>query len=195
MSADYNQYKDNELLMQLVAGKQQALEALYNRYWDRLFVVAANLLGSPEEAEECVQNVFIGLWKRRENLQLTHSLHTYLAVAVKYQALSVLSRNQRRKERPSQIGFDDDPIDAVSPEADFIAKELRTRIEQSINRLPPQCQLVFRMSREQDKSVKEIAESLGLSENTVKMHLKNANKKLRSDLLFYIFFLSHTPFL
>ncbi|MBK1440207.1 RNA polymerase sigma-70 factor [Parapedobacter sp. ISTM3] len=187
MSTDYNytDYNDDELVMLLKQSKQKALVAIYNRYWDKLFVVAANLLGSAEEAEECVQNVFVGLWNRRETIQLSHTLNTYLSVAVKYQSLSAMARNQRRQEVVHQEEWTD-PMEAVSPESAFIAKELRQRIEQSINRLPPQCQLVFRMSREQDMSVKAIAEALNLSENTVKMHLKNANKKLRNDLLAFL---------
>jgi len=192
---DYSQYSDEDIVYQLETGNQRALVNLYNRYWDKLFVVAANLLGNAEEAEECVQNVFIGLWNRRKRLKLTHTLSTYLAVAVKYQALTVLARRKREREQMTPQDAPIEPIENASPESQLIAEELMQRIMQSINRLPPQCQLVFRMSREQDKSVKTIAAELRLSENTVKMHLKNANKKLRDDLLIIIFFLSCTPFL
>ncbi len=195
MHSDLNQYTDEELVLQLAGSNQRALVNLYDRYWDKLFVVAANLLDNPEEAEECVQNVFLGLWNRRENLKLTHTLHTYLAVSVKYQSLTALARRHRQREQMPEPGYEAaEPIDDLSPERALLAKELMERIEQSVNRLPSQCQLVFRMSREQDKSVKTIAEELGLSENTVKMHLKIANKKLRDDLLIIIFFLSYTPF-
>lgn len=182
---DYSQYSDRELLGELRQSKEAALVALYDRYWDKLFVAATHLLGRPEEAEECVQNVFLSLWKRRENLQLSYSLHTYLAVAVKYQSLTMLARAHSRRTQPE---WNDtlDIVDAVSPEASYMAKELQHRIEQSINRLPTQCQLVFRMSREKNMAVRAIAEELHLSENTVKMHLKNATKKLRGDLLVLI---------
>lgn len=191
---DYNQYTDDELLAKLRESRQQALVALYNRYWDKLFVAAGNLLESAEEAEECVQNVFVGLWKRRESLQLTHKLSTYLATAVKYQALTALAHRKREREYLSHQVHVPEPMANTSPEEELFAKELKQRIEAHINLLPPQCQLVFRMSREQDKPVKTIARELGLSENTVKMHLKNANRKLRGDLLALIFLLAHTPF-
>jgi len=181
---DYSQYSDDDLLQELQYNRESALIALYNRYWDKLFVVATNLLNRAEEAEECVQNVFLSLWKRRENLQLRHSLHTYLAVSVKYQSLTMLAR----AHRCTKMEWNDtlDMVDAVSPEESYMAKELQHRIEQSINRLPSQCQLVFRMSREKNMSVRTIAEELQLSENTVKMHLKNATKKLKGDLLIII---------
>ena len=182
LCSDYKHSSDEELVLLLAEGRQRALVAIYNRYWDKLFLVAANLLDNVEEAEECVQNVFIGLWKRRENLQLTHALSTYLSVAVKYQSLTAMARNQRRR---GQLSDEEraDAVDVVSPESEFLAKELSQRIETGINGLPSQCQLVFRMSREKDMSVKAIAHELNLSENTIKMHLKIANKKLRDQLL------------
>lgn len=182
---DYSQYNDNELLRELQCNHESALVALYNRYWDKMFVVAANLLNQPEEAEECVQNVFLSLWKRRQKLQLRYSLHTYLTVSVKYQSITRLARAHRRS---TQEDWNDtfDVVEADSPEALYIAKELQRRIEQSINRLPTQCQLVFRMSRENGMSARAIAEELQLSENTIKMHLKNATKKLKGDLLIFI---------
>lgn len=192
---EYNRYSDTELVHKLAESKQQALVALYNRYWDKLFVVAANLLGNAEEAEECVQNVFVGLWNRRENLQLTHTLHAYLAVAVKYQSLTVLARRQRTPEHRRYEDALSEPVDNLSPESEFIAKEVMQRVEQSINQLPPQCQLVFRLSREHDKSIKAIATELNLSNNTVKMHLKRANRKLRENLRLVFFFFFIHPFL
>lgn len=182
---DYSQYSDDDLLQELQYNRESALVALYNRYWDKLFVVAANLLNRAEEAEECVQNVFLSLWKRRENLQLRYSLHTYLAVSVKYQSLTMLAHVHRRS---AQVEWNEalDMVDTVSPEEAYLAKELQRRIEQSINRLPAQCQLVFRMSREKNMSARAIADELQLSENTVKMHLKNATKKLKGDLLILI---------
>lgn len=192
---EYNRYSDTELVHKLAESKQQALVALYNRYWDKLFVVAANLLGNAEEAEECVQNVFVGLWNRRENLQLTHTLHAYLAVAVKYQSLTVLARRQRTPEHRRYEDALSEPVDNLSPESEFIAKEVMQRVEQSINQLPPQCQLVFRLSREHDKSIKAIATELNLSNNTVKMHLKRANRKLRENLRLVLFFFFIHPFL
>jgi RNA polymerase sigma-70 factor (ECF subfamily) len=64
----------------------------------------------------------------------------------------------------------------------LILKELQAKIDNAINELPPQCQLVFRLSRQEGLSVKEIAEKLSLSENTVKSHLKKANRDIQGNL-------------
>lgn len=182
----YKGYSDSQLLDVIKEDSQQALSEIYDRYWNKLILVAANLLDSEEDAEECVQNVFMSLWRRRADLKLTHTLATYLAVSVKYQSLSVMSR--RHRERIKSQGAFSKLIEvyADSPESEYIAKELQLQIERSINNLPPQCRLVFQLRREHDKNVKEISAEMGISENTVKMHLKSANKKLRDDLLVLI---------
>lgn len=188
MRANFNQYTDEQLISFLQGDEHRALTELYNRYWKRLFLVAANILDSAEIAEECVQNVFVSLWNRRKKLELSHSVHTYLSVAVKYQSLTALTRNKRRKEKISDEKWYD-TLHSDSPESEFIVKELTKRIEASINKLPPQCQLIFRMSREEGKSMNFISQELNLSLNTVKMHLKIANKKLRDDLLVFLPFI------
>lgn len=182
----YKEYSDHQLLDVIKEDGQQAIAEIYDRYWDKLILVAANLLDNDEDAEECVQNVFMSLWRRRVELKLKYSLATYLAVSVKYQSLSVMSK--RHRERTKSLDLLPQLMEdyADSPESDYIAKELQQQIERSINNLPPQCRLVFQLRREQNKNVKDIAAEMGISENTVKMHLKSANKKLRNDLLAFI---------
>lgn len=182
----YKEYSDHQLLDVIKEDGQQAIAEIYDRYWDKLILVAANLLDNDEDAEECVQNVFMSLWRRRVELKLKYSLATYLAVSVKYQSLSVMSK--RYRERTKSLDLLPQLMEdyADSPESDYIAKELQQQIERSINNLPPQCRLVFQLRREQNKNVKDIAAEMGISENTVKMHLKSANKKLRNDLLAFI---------
>ena len=74
-------------------------------------------------------------------------------------------------------------------------EELQQQLDNSIKALPPQCQLVFKLSRQDGLSNKEIAKSLNLSENTVKSHLKKADKEIKGNmefltalLLIYTFF-------
>jgi RNA polymerase sigma-70 factor (ECF subfamily) len=79
----HNTYNDHELVRLLKQSDQEAMREIYDRYWDKLLAVAVNRLSIEEEAEECVQDVFLSLWKRREGLVLKHELSTYLWVAVK----------------------------------------------------------------------------------------------------------------
>ncbi len=183
MHSTYNRQSEEELIFFLKEGNQEAFVSIYHMYWDRLYLAAYNLLENLEEAEECVQNVFISIWQRREKLELTHSLYTYLAVAIKYQCLTVMAQNKRRRENLESSFAEINYTESFTPDQALISKEILQKLSCSINMLPPQCQQVYRMQAEEGLSIRAIAEQLQISNNTVKMHLKNANKRLRNDLL------------
>ncbi|HLU89689.1 MAG TPA: RNA polymerase sigma-70 factor [Cyclobacteriaceae bacterium] len=172
---------DKELLGLLQSGNCFAFSEIYSRYWKKMFTVAANKTGNQEEAEELVQDIFVSLWERRESLEVTVSLNAYLAVSVKYQVIKILARRHLYRKYTRQNldrGFD---ISNVTNEwLEF--EELRERLESLVDNLPPKCRTIFKLSREQGLSQKQIAESCGISEKTVEAHLGKALKVLRSGL-------------
>jgi DNA-directed RNA polymerase specialized sigma24 family protein len=101
--AALNTLTDLELVDLLKSDGYAAFTEIYNRYWDKLFVVAYCRLDDELEAEEAVQNVFLSLWKRRENLELTHSISTYLSVAVKYQVITKLALLRRKQQHINSL--------------------------------------------------------------------------------------------
>ncbi len=155
--ASYQDLPDNELVNLLKTGNEEALSAIYFRYWDKLFTVAANQLDDPEEAEECLQDIFLSLWQRRDNLELTHSLATYLSVAVKYRVINLLDKRHRFRKRVE--GRITDPTEPLTfpTDASLLEKELMLRITASVNKLPEKCRIVFKLSREENLSNKQIA--------------------------------------
>lgn len=194
MSSPYQYATDSELVARLRKGDEAAFGAIYDRYWDKLFVVSANRIGDQQDAEECVQDVFHKLWTLRETFSLENdNLGGYLAVAVRNQVFN--RRLKRHRERLRAEGYT--PLQTLppSPEQEFIARELQKRIDGAIRALPEQCRIVFELRQKEDLTNKEIAERLGISENTVKYHLKKANRDIRGNLevvtllgLFYHFF-------
>ena len=182
---------DEQLLERLSKGDRNAFTQLYNRYWDKLFAVAMHRLNDQEEAEEVVQEVFLSLWQRRLTLKLTHTLRTYLSVAVKYRVINHLDRHYRKKHCMDQLA-----IGAVTSEEStscwLTEKELRQQLEKGIRQLPEKCRIVFLMSREENKTYSQIASELDISEKTVEAHMTKAlstlrrTLKLSSVLLFYL---------
>ena len=190
----YSVYGDQELVQLMQSGDERVLIEIYNRYWEKMLAVAYNRLGNQEEAEECVQDVLYKLWKLRHDFSLAKvELANYLSRAIRNQSFNILE--QRHRERLRSENYDPvKDINLLSPERQLMIRELQQQIDNSINALPPQCQLVFKLSRQQGFSNKEIAEKLNLSENTVKSHLKKANKDIQGNigllttLLFIYFF-------
>ena len=180
--AVFSSLPDDELVLLLKGGSEPALTALYLRYWDRLLTVATNRLDNHEEAEECVQDVFFRLWQRREDLQLSHSLVTYLAVAVKYRVINAMDKLYRLRNRWESSYADLAKYEVFSAEDYLLEKELKEQIAGSINKLPEKCRIVFKLSREQGLTHKQIAADLDISEKTVEAHISKAMKDIRGNL-------------
>lgn len=178
----YNDVSDSDLVQLIKSDDQQALSALYYRYWDKLFVVATHRLDNPEIAEECVQDVFVSLWQRRKDLELKYSVATYFAVAIKYRVINQMDKQYRinsklnRAAESAEMSFNA-PADEL-----ILEKELLAQIETAVLKLPDKCRIVFRLSREEGKTNKQIAVELQVSEKMVEAHLTKALKNLRGDL-------------
>ncbi len=177
----YKLYQDRELVELMRNGDEQVMIEIYDRYWKRMLAVAYKRLDSQEDAEECVQDVLYNLWKLRENFGLEKlDLSNYLSRAIRNQSFNILEKRYRGRLKAED--YRQEAVNYLSPEQALILKELQAKIDRSISELPPQCQLVFRLSRQEGLSAKQIAENLSLSENTVKAHLKKANKDIQGNL-------------
>lgn len=171
-------FSDGELLELLRDGDETAFTDLYKRYWDRLYVVASHTLGSHQEAEEAVHDVFLRIWKMRDTILIRETLQQYLAAAIKYEVINRLRKQVRRRRLFNR--FEQGTAISSDPTGEFIReKELTAELESTIRALPEKCQIVFRLSRGQGYSHREIAKELGLSENTVESHMRRALHTLR----------------
>jgi len=174
-------YTDQQLLDLIRADDRGAFTELYNRYWDKTYAVALHRLDDEHEAEEVVQEVFLSIWQRRATLQLTHTVATYLAVAVKYKVINHLAKQHRRQLQHDELTITS-PIIADST-ADWLhEKELRQLLEKTISQLPEKCRIVFLLSRDENKTYAEIAAELNISQKTVEAHMSKALRELRETL-------------
>jgi len=182
---------DQELLKLIRKDDRAAFTELYNRYWDKIFVVAANRLKDDDIAGEIVQDIFLSVWLRRASLQITHGLAAYLSVAVKYKVIDHLSSQHKRQQLLDGLAIRSLTFEDSTNEL-LATKELHMQLQESIHRLPPKCRIVFLMSREDDKTYAEIAAELGIAEKTVEAHMSKALNILRQTLkisvplLFYL---------
>jgi len=174
-------YTDQQLLDLIRTDNRGAFTELYNRYWDKTYAAALHRLNDEHEAEEVVQEVFLSIWQRRATLQLTHTVATYLAVAIKYKVINHLAKQHRRQLQHDELTITS-PIVADST-ADWLhEKELRQLLQKTISQLPEKCRIVFLLSRDENKTYAEIAAELNISQKTVEAHMSKALRELRETL-------------
>lgn len=177
----YQSHSDEALLSLLKNSDEKAFTELYNRYWDKLLIRGLMRHNSLEDMEELLHDIFVKLWKRRESLEIKHSFHTYIAAMLKYELLQLIAdRKRTHLMDPTGLNTDIPTDNSTNQHLDFI--DLQQQLEQSVSHLPDKCQLVFRMSREQGLSQKQIAQQLDITPKTVENHINRALRVLRTTL-------------
>jgi RNA polymerase sigma-70 factor (ECF subfamily) len=181
----YTTHTDEHLFSLMQKDDEKAFTELYGRYWKKLLVRANLLLNSQEDAEEIVHDIFVNLWRKRATLHILHSFHTYIAAMLQYGCFSVLAKRRRLciikiTEEVNQTGD-------LSTQQSLEFDDLREKLEVAVRRLPDKCQLIFRLSREQSLSDKEIAQKLHLSVNTVRTQMHRALQRLKISLSNFLY--------
>ncbi|MDR8389697.1 RNA polymerase sigma-70 factor [Aliifodinibius sp. S!AR15-10] len=170
---------DRELLTLIKADNQTGLEELYKKYYSQLCDFAFQYVGSVDLSEEVVSDVFLKVWQRRHKLSLDPNFKKYLYTATRNQALNYIE-----KEKSDNESLDDNAEGLVSkkyqPDENFIYKELENRLEFLISTLPPRRKLIFKLSRLEGFSYKEIADVMSISVRTVQNQMVEAIKKIAS---------------
>ena len=166
------------LLRAIQNDDQIAFKQLFKKYWSKLFIYAFNVLNDKDVCKDIVQEVFVDLWQRRYDINVT-DISSYLYKAVKNQIFKQFI-NSKFKNR---ILDDFDLFQAeINIESTLEYKELSKRVEELMAYLPEQRRNIYRMSRDEDLSNKEIAEKLNLSVQTVKNQISAALKFIRNSL-------------
>lgn len=183
---------EEELLKSVFKGNKKGIEILFRTYYKRLCAYAASFVTHNNIAEDIVSNVFLKLWEKRENLVIKESVSSYLFKSVKNSCLNYLKREKSRKKLVSENDVNlldlkiQYPLSDKYPLAELIGQELEEKIKLEIEKLPEQCGLIFYLSRFEELSHRQIAEKLGISENTVKVQIYRALTKLRLGLKDYL---------
>jgi len=174
----YRNYTDQELAGLLGSGGETVFREIYERYWDKLYILARKRMDDPLEAEEIVQDIFCNLWRKRESLLVSKGLNNYFSVAVKYEVINRLAKQARatayHKETANSLSESD-----ISTLQQLDYQELLKQLEVSVSALPEKCRIVFKMQQEEGFSQQQIADKLGIAEKTVEAHLSRARKTLR----------------
>lgn len=174
MNPDFSSLED-AVLLELSAKNNQAFEALFERYWKRLYTYAYKIYQEPEVCEDIVQEVFVSLWHKNKTSRILN-LEAYLLKAVKYKIanhIRDLKFSTTHLEHLEQV--------AATATAGIEYQELEHTLLTRIELLPKKCKEVFKLSRLEHKSNKEIAQLLNLSIRTVETHISNALNFLRQD--------------
>jgi len=176
--------------------EEQAFELLFRRYYLRLCGFANKFLADSSESEEIVQEVFLSIWKKKDQLQLDDQIRPYLFKSVQNLCYNFLEHRKVVNSYYSviELVYKNQSNDFNTYES-VLYSEFQQRVDQGINSLPEQCRLIFNLSRQEGLKYAEIAERLGISVKTVETQMSRALSKLKVELKDYLVVLIVSLFL
>lgn len=174
-------YNEEQLLKRLAAGDDIAFNTIYEQYQQSVFAFAFYLTKSKELSEEVVQEVFVRVWEKKEQLPENLVILPYIKRMTQNLVLDLFRKAGR--EQALQQKLQDAMSNIFSHPAEQLQeKELRRIYRQSIDLLPPQKKIIYTLHRDHLLSYEQIAEKLGLSPNTVRNHMTQAIRSVRDHV-------------
>ena len=178
---NYNGLTDLELTALLKDGDQYAYTEIFERYHIPLINHAYQLLQNKDEASDLVQDILLNLWLKREELQLQTSLAAYLFRAVKNKVFNLLAHQKVADKYLTEIGAFIQQSSSF-PDQRIREKEMAAIIEREIQALPHKMRTIFLLNKEEKLNYQQIAEKLNISDQTAKLQVHNALKRLKSKI-------------
>jgi RNA polymerase sigma-70 factor (family 1) len=173
--------EENNWLGLVAAGNERAFRSLYDEYAGKVYALAFSYLKSPLAAQDVVQDVFLKVWEKRSDLPVVNNFPAWLRILARNHLINTLQR-----KIPANFQEDVSGREFVAggllPSGQLDYKEMTGLIQEAVRALPPRQQQVYRLSREKEISLKEIASEMGISYNTVREHMSVALKSIRAYL-------------
>ena len=172
---------ESALIAQMRIGNHNAFKAIYEHYSPRLFGFIRKYIHIKEDSEEILQLVFLKIWENHEKIADYPSLQGFLFTVARNEVFSSLRSQVCRKTFENWYTTKHVDEDSSLLE-DLYGKELNAFFEELIAQLPPRRREVFTLSRVEGLTYKQIADKLGISENTVDVQLRKALDSIRDAL-------------
>ena len=172
------------LLEAVAGGDEFALSQLYDRYAGLLLGLSRRILGSQEEAEDVLQDVFVQVWNQAGRYERRRSsVSTWLVLITRSRSIDRL-RTRQVVERTAQSAHEEDPKFDTSPEGmgNVLHRERRQRLQEELAKLPDEQRQILELSFFKGMTQTEISSSTAVPLGTVKTRTLLAMKKLRKAL-------------
>jgi RNA polymerase sigma-70 factor (ECF subfamily) len=183
--SDNSKIEHEELLRWDKFNEEEFFESLFKKWYAVLCPFVFRVVKDKEIAQDLVQDVFVKLWEKREQIEINTSVKSYLFRACMNAALNHESARKRynvTNDEAISLSISDD----AATDDSIQLSELEKRINKAIDTLPPACKNVFILSRFEELSYKEISETLQISIKTVENQMGKALKILRVQLNDYL---------
>ena len=181
--ADDLTYTDAELVTLLRAGDEEAMSQLVDRWSPAMFRVARSFVGSPQSAEDVVQEAWLGMLRGLATFEGRSSLRAWTFTILVNQARTRGAREARTVPQPELEFGAGEP--AKTPEGVMLGKEVLLQVDRALSALPPRQRSVVTMRDVCGMTAEEVCAALGISPTNQRVLLHRARAALRPALAEY----------
>ena len=164
---------------------QGTFNRLFQEEFKGLVLFSVRYVKEVEAARDIVQEAFVNLWNKREEIDRSRPYKTYLTTSVKNRSLNYL-RDHKKYDTHLLIQENLFPTPTVVQQHQMEIADLQEQINQALESLPEKCREVFLLNRQKHLKYQEIADQLGISVKTVETQMSKALKQLRHHLKTYL---------
>jgi RNA polymerase sigma-70 factor (ECF subfamily) len=166
------------LLNKISLGDEHAFRILFDQHRKRVYAYALKIVKSESYAEEILHDVFIKIWQHKSITEI-ENLELFLRTVTKNTTFKVLRRIKLEIRINEEWGHDWEEVHNETEDA-ILLKDTAEIFNQGLNLLSPQQKLVYTLCRDEGLKYAEVAQRLSISTETVKSHMKQALKFLRT---------------
>ena len=167
---------NDPLVARFRAGDREAFDAVMTAHRRQVYSVARRLLRHHEDADEATQQTFLRAWQARESFRSDARLSSWLISIALNVSRSMLAR---RKPERSVDELEERQDDGPGADQRLGGKQLQRRLRDAIETLPPRQREVVTLKLYEERTYREVAQLLELSEGAVKAHFHQAVSNLR----------------
>lgn len=174
---------EKALLAEIARGDKQAFTIIFNRYQRDLYLFSKSLTKSKDVAIEIVQEVFIKIWTNREQLDHVENFGGYLNRIVRNHSLNTIKKIARKARVQSGNPIEQEDFGNVVADEGTLQQldynDAMRVLNAALQELAPQQKQVYQLCHVEGMKYEEVAQMLGISIETVRVHMKRALKKIR----------------
>jgi RNA polymerase sigma-70 factor (ECF subfamily) len=167
---------DDVLIGRIAKGDRLAMQVLFARHHVRVYRFVLRLVADPATAEDLISEVFLDVWRQADRFEGRSAVSTWMLAIARFKALSVLRKRSDKELDEETAAALEDPSD--DPEVAVQKKDKSDVLRKCLTGLSPEHREIIDLVYYHEKSVEEVAEIVGIPENTVKTRMFYARKKL-----------------
>jgi RNA polymerase sigma-70 factor (ECF subfamily) len=167
---------DEVLIGRIANGDRLAMQVLHARHHVRVFRFVVRLVRDEATAEDLISEVFLDVWRQAGRFEGRSAVSTWMLAIARFKALSALRRRPDQELDEETAGAIEDPSD--DPAAALEKKDKSTMLRKCLTGLSAEHREIIDLVYYHEKSVEEVAEIVGIPENTVKTRMFYARKRL-----------------